>query len=64
MAEAPLAETFDVTCPHCGKDFQAELIAGDAPRHTGFKCPHCRLFVAYERADDQDLVAPQDGEAA
>ena len=60
MAEAPLAETYDVTCPHCGKEFQAELIIGAAPRYTGFKCPHCRLFVAYERADDQDRLAAPD----
>jgi hypothetical protein len=49
---------FDVTCPHCGKEFQAELMEGAAPRYQGFKCPHCRLFVPYERADEQDLVKP------
>lgn len=57
MAEAPVEETiYDVACPHCGKTFQGELIVGSAPRYTGFKCPHCRLFVAYERADEQDLL--------
>jgi hypothetical protein len=54
---------YDVTCPHCGKEFHGELIAGAAPRYTGFKCPHCRLFVAYERADDQDRVATPDGQS-
>jgi hypothetical protein len=59
MAEpSPAHEAFDVTCPHCSKTFQAELIPGSAPRYEGFKCPHCRLFVPYERADEQDLVEP------
>jgi endogenous inhibitor of DNA gyrase (YacG/DUF329 family) len=52
--------TFEVSCPHCGKPFEAELIEGAASRYEGFKCPHCRLFVPYERADDQDLVKPSD----
>lgn len=51
---------FDVTCPHCKKMFQAELMEGAAPRYEGFKCPHCRLFVPYERADEQDLLKPPD----
>ena len=25
-------------------------MTGGSDRHVGFKCPHCRLFVAYERA--------------
>ena len=45
---------FDVTCPHCRKEFRAELLAAQSARHAGFKCPHCRLFVAYERATDGD----------
>ncbi len=49
---------YDVTCPHCGKEFRGELLTGGAARYTGFKCPHCRLFVPYERADEQDLVEP------
>jgi DNA-directed RNA polymerase subunit RPC12/RpoP len=52
--------TFEVNCPHCGKTFEAELIPGGASRYEGFKCPHCRLFVPYERADEQDLVKPSD----
>ena len=47
------AETFAVTCPHCKKPFEAELIADDAGRHRGFKCPHCRLFVPAERAESE-----------
>lgn len=50
--------SFEVVCPHCKKTFEAELLTGGSNRHQGFKCPHCKLFVAYERADDQDLVEP------
>jgi DNA-directed RNA polymerase subunit RPC12/RpoP len=49
-------ETFEVTCPHCGKSFKAELIEGPSERLRGFKCPHCRLFTPYQRADEKDLV--------
>jgi endogenous inhibitor of DNA gyrase (YacG/DUF329 family) len=52
------SEVFDVTCPHCRKEFRQELLTGPAARYTGFKCPHCRLFVPYERADEQDRVRP------
>ena len=38
-----------VVCPHCRKEFQADLMLGGSRQHTGFKCPHCRLFVAFER---------------
>lgn len=59
MAEAPLEETtYLVDCPHCRKTFEAELIPGAAPRYTGFKCPHCRLFVSYDRAEERDLLEP------
>jgi DNA-directed RNA polymerase subunit RPC12/RpoP len=47
-------ETFDVTCPHCGKTFKAELIEGPAERLRGFKCPHCRLFIPYARAESSE----------
>jgi len=40
----------EVSCPHCRKTFAAPLLTG--PRGRGFKCPHCRLFVSLERADD------------
>ncbi|HVM17523.1 MAG TPA: hypothetical protein VM290_08085 [Gaiellaceae bacterium] len=52
MTTAPTQ--YDVSCPHCKKPFTAELIGTDGRR--GFKCPHCRLFVPYERADEQELV--------
>ena len=50
--------SFEVECPHCGKTFAAELIAGSAPRYEGFKCRYCKLFVPYKRADEQDLLKP------
>jgi hypothetical protein len=54
MADAaPEEREFDVECPHCHKFFRADLMLGGAARHTGFKCPHCKLFVAYERAAEQ-----------
>jgi hypothetical protein len=34
-------------------------MSGASDRHLGFKCPHCRLFVAYAPADEKDLVEPQ-----
>ena len=55
MSEAPRFETYDVVCPHCRKPFTADLLGGGA-RHRGFKCPHCKLFVPYERADERRLV--------
>lgn len=59
MASRANDETsYEVVCPHCKKPFAAELLSGETERHQGFKCPHCRLFVAYERADEQDLVEP------
>lgn len=53
MTESP-AQTgsYDVTCPHCSRPFRAELLPGSAPRYEGFKCPHCKLFVPLERAED------------
>ena len=55
MAEtAPTQNVFDIVCPHCNKPFRAELLAGRSARHAGFKCPHCRLFVAHERADETE----------
>ena len=49
-----------MNCPHCSKSFEAELMPGATPRYAGFKCPHCRLFVPFERADEQDLLKPTD----
>jgi DNA-directed RNA polymerase subunit RPC12/RpoP len=60
MARKPKMETsYEVVCPHCNKTFEAELLSGDSDRHRGFKCPHCRLFVAYGRAEEQNRVEPQ-----
>ena len=50
--------SYDVSCPHCKKTFQAELLEGDAARYNGFKCPHCRLFVPYERVVEQATAEP------
>jgi DNA-directed RNA polymerase subunit RPC12/RpoP len=51
----PVAQaSYQVDCPHCGKTFHGELLVGSSPRAArGFKCPHCRLFVPYERAGRQ-----------
>ena len=46
-----MAESFDVKCPHCKKQFQATLIPGAAERYRGFKCPHCKLFVPAEHGE-------------
>jgi hypothetical protein len=60
MADAPAADdSYELVCPHCHKPFEAELLTGGSDRHEGFKCPNCRLFVAYERAnvvDDESEV--------
>jgi tRNA(Ile2) C34 agmatinyltransferase TiaS len=57
VAELPIQNArYEVVCPHCHRTFEAEALVGSAGRYTGFKCPHCRLFVSYERADEQDAV--------
>jgi len=43
---------YELTCPHCRREFSGRLLLGDAERYRGFKCPHCRLFVPWERAQD------------
>jgi tRNA(Ile2) C34 agmatinyltransferase TiaS len=49
---ALVSEEHRVICPHCRKEFEAELLAAQAtPGPRGFKCPHCRLFVPLERAE-------------
>jgi DNA-directed RNA polymerase subunit RPC12/RpoP len=46
-----MAEVQRVVCPHCGKEFEPELITSESARAPeGFKCPHCRLFVPADRA--------------
>jgi hypothetical protein len=57
MAEAGGVE-YTVTCPHCGGDFAAEPMTSDTGQPGGFKCPHCRLFVSYDRADELELLEP------
>ncbi len=55
MSDAPLAEgAYEVECPHCHRTFTASVMTGSAPRYHGFKCPHCRLFVPYERAKERE----------
>jgi DNA-directed RNA polymerase subunit RPC12/RpoP len=50
-----VSEEHRVVCPHCGKEFEGELLASPSmPRPNGFKCPHCRLFVPLERAEPAD----------
>jgi DNA-directed RNA polymerase subunit RPC12/RpoP len=49
--------SYQVVCPHCGKTFEGELMtAARAPRSRGFKCPHCRLFVPFERSNGELLT--------
>jgi predicted RNA-binding Zn-ribbon protein involved in translation (DUF1610 family) len=47
------AQARTALCPHCGKTFHADLLGPDTER-AGFKCPHCRLFVARDRAEDTE----------
>ncbi|HEY7196729.1 MAG TPA: hypothetical protein VH306_06060 [Gaiellaceae bacterium] len=52
MPDGADAASTEVVCPHCKKPFTPELIEGGATRYRGYKCPHCRLFVAADRAAD------------
>jgi tRNA(Ile2) C34 agmatinyltransferase TiaS len=45
-------------CPHCRKGFESELLGKPSDRHRGFKCPHCRLFVPYERRNPEVRTGP------
>jgi DNA-directed RNA polymerase subunit RPC12/RpoP len=49
----PAADVYEIVCPHCKKPFEGRLLSGGS-RHEGFKCPHCRLFVPFDRADGDD----------
>jgi phage terminase large subunit GpA-like protein len=62
MARSSDSRAYAVLCPHCGNDFEAELLSGDSERHKGFKCPHCRLFVAYSRVEEQDEQRAEDAD--
>jgi transposase-like protein len=60
MAEgSPTGDLRQVVCPHCKKPFEAELLTGGSDRHVGFKCPHCRLFVAYDRGQVEEAEEPE-----
>jgi hypothetical protein len=52
----PSTGSYEVVCPHCRKEFRAETIGSGKQR--GFKCPHCRLFVPLERADELEPTEP------
>jgi hypothetical protein len=52
------ATVYEIECPHCRKKFREELLTGPAERYRGFKCPHCRLFVPFERVAEQDAADP------
>jgi hypothetical protein len=59
VADTPeLDQRYEVKCPHCQRTFAAEPMAGAAARYSGFKCPHCRLFVPFERAAEADRLEP------
>jgi transposase-like protein len=44
---------YTVTCPHCRRSFEADVLEGRAARYNGFKCPHCKLFVPFERVEEE-----------
>jgi phage FluMu protein Com len=58
VADIEQQSSFEVECPHCHKSFNAETIEGSAARYRGFKCPHCKLFVPFARAEERDLLEP------
>jgi DNA-directed RNA polymerase subunit RPC12/RpoP len=57
VTETSAQSAREVKCPHCKKQFRAELLDGRAQRYKGFKCPHCRLFVPQERVDEAEPPA-------
>jgi DNA-directed RNA polymerase subunit RPC12/RpoP len=58
MSETLPRESFEVQCPHCHKSFTSPAIEGAAARYRGFKCPHCKLFVPYQRVEANALLEP------
>ncbi len=60
MGRVDADATYEVTCPHCHKRFVGQPLGGSRAPRRGFKCPHCKLFVPFERADERDLVEPAD----
>jgi tRNA(Ile2) C34 agmatinyltransferase TiaS len=59
MAEVQPTSSSTVECPHCHKPFEFETVQGKG-RIRGFKCPHCRLFVPYDRVAEQALSRDPD----
>jgi len=51
--------TYAIECPHCHKPFEADAVKGKG-RIRGFKCPHCRLFVPFERVSEEPLSRDPD----
>jgi DNA-directed RNA polymerase subunit RPC12/RpoP len=51
MADRGETAQYSVTCPHCSKAFTAPAFVDETGRQRGFKCPHCRLFVPFERTE-------------
>jgi hypothetical protein len=61
VADRAAHASYQVECPHCGKTFEGELLtAASSPSARGFKCPHCRLFVPFERANGEPLAGGAD----
>ena len=54
MSQTPAPTSYEVACPHCKKRFRGELIGREGEPRSGFKCPHCRLFVPAERAKEPE----------
>jgi transposase-like protein len=52
MSSPGSGQRYEVVCPHCKKPFEAELLSDENARQQGFKCPHCRLFVPFERSEE------------
>jgi tRNA(Ile2) C34 agmatinyltransferase TiaS len=52
MTDIEQDQGFTIECPHCHKSFDADSVQGEG-RIRGFKCPHCRLFVPYDRVAEQ-----------
>lgn len=59
MAAAEPDNIHRLVCPHCHKRFSSQLITGS--RQRGFKCPHCRLFVPLDRAEESEPAAKRTG---
>ena len=47
-------EVFDVDCPHCSRRFESKLLLATADVTRASSARGWRLFVAYERATEND----------